>query len=72
MYFAISEKLRLLLDEVIASRDNYLVIYSDENWAILNYWGKGAFSFDPHEECDDLYEMLEEIIKTDAISSGRK
>lgn len=68
MYLAISEKLRILLDEVIATRNNYLVIYSDENWAILNYWGKGSFAFNPHEECDDLYEVLEEIAEADNVT----
>ena len=67
MYLAISEQLRILLDEVIATKNNYLVIYSDKNWAILNYFGKGSFAFDPHEECDDLYGVLEEIIKKDSV-----
>lgn len=65
MYLAISEKLRLLLGETIAAKNNYLVIYSDTNWAILSYWGKGAFSFNPQEEFDDLYDVLEEFIKAD-------
>ncbi len=67
MYLAISEKLRMLLAEVIATRNNYLVIYSDENWAILNYWGKGAMGFNPQEEGDHLYDILEEIIKADSV-----
>ena len=67
MYLAISEKLREILGRVIASKNNYLVIYSDKNWAILNYWGKGSFAFSPQEECDDLYLVLEEIIEADSV-----
>ena len=67
MYLDISERLQKLISVLIGGGANYLVIYTDTNWAILSYWGKGSFAFNPQEECDDLYDVLEEFIEADSI-----
>lgn len=67
MFLNISKKLQTLLRGVMVSDDLYLVIYGDDNWAILNYWTNGAFAFNPQEESPHLYDTLALIIKNGKV-----
>lgn len=67
MFLNISKKLQVLLRGVMVSGDMYLVVYSDTNWAILNYWTDGAFAFDPQKEDDNLYEQIGTIVNNGKV-----
>lgn len=67
MFLNISKKLQILLRGVMVSGDMYLVVYSDTNWAILNYWTDGAFAFDPQKEDDNLYEQIGTIVNNGKV-----
>lgn len=67
MFLNISKKLQVLLKGVIVNSDIYLVIYRDDNWAILNYWGSAAFAFNPQEETEEMLERIATIIKNGEV-----
>lgn len=63
MFLNISKKLQVLLKGVMDNADLYLVIYRDNNWAILNYWSEGSFAFNPQKETEEMLEQIDTIIK---------
>jgi len=67
MFLGISRKLQLLLGKVLESDNLHLSIFSNTNWAVVNYWGDGAFAFDPQEESDFLLEEIAKIIHKDHV-----
>lgn len=68
MFLDISKKLQVLLRGIMINSDLYLVVYSDTNWAILNYWGgDGAFAFNPQEESPLMYDSIALIIKNGKV-----
>lgn len=68
MFLGISKKLQTLLAGVMANSDIYLVIYSDTNWAILDYWGGNAsYSFNPKEESDGLHQHIALIVNAGRV-----
>lgn len=67
MFLAISKRLQVLLKGVMDIQALYLVIYNDDNWAILGYWGEGAFAFNPQEETEEMLEEIGTIIKNGKV-----
>ena len=62
MFLNISKRLQTLLKGVMDTQEIYLTIYSDDNWAIENYWSPGGWAFNPQEETEEMLKSIASII----------